>query len=444
MTDDQTQEYTDDASVKRRDFLKAAGAAGAVGGLAGCATVLDNKDKSGRDETTTPAEEDDYRCREDVLTVDIYRQNGLEHQHPEKDPEYVQEVMKEQLEDELEKFVQNSDTYNDVQANIVDEPYESKWNESYAILEGPAFDNELQELEESDEWKNHSNILLRDDTSSSLLGVAIMHDFTGKHCDASTQTCTMNYSHLVPEAEYEEVDGRELLKVYDADEQQVVNNFMANAVAPTGPHEVAHTLNITHPDGITGRIEREDSEENDIWWSSTMSAFYGLAFSLLGWENNCGYLFEPPEVAQMGFSAQILDDIYLDDEFSDCAETKFLKTSDEPDAYPRDPRANIKPDEAVDAWKESEALTEEEQEALEELWSEVGDAKVAAQNIESLAGLADNAEQLVEQNAVRDVDPEEARQRIEWFHEQVTGHLEDNGGYTPINSPDVIAPESPE
>lgn len=447
MTNDTTGDtYTaEETGMNRRDFLRTAGAAGAVGatgGLAGCAAILDPDERGDGGGGTDTAEggQEDYRCRSDVLTVDVYRQEDLEYHFPDEDPDYIQQVAKEYIENDanLGYLIEHSDIYSDIRVNVVDEPFQSKFHDTYALFEGPYFDRFIREQADSEDWANHSNILLRDNESSSLLGIAIM-DWTGELCDDMTQTCTMNYAHLLGDFDRDYEGDEDMIPIARPGEQ-VVDNMLRNAIVTTAPHEIGHTLNLVHRDGRAKREENFNDDGDNRVTSSTMGSFYSLAFAQYGLSNTCGRSYAMPEVMGGGMGPTIFQDgFYLKNGFSRCARTQFLKTSETDRPRPRDPIADRRPEQVVEAWKQSDALSDAERAELDRLWEDVDAQSVAGVNLEVFKHFADNSAAYAEQGDA-DVDPEEARQNMLAIHTAFRDHIENEfGEYIPLESGEQVA-----
>lgn len=419
----------------RRNILRMGGAA-LTTGLAGCAATLKDRDEAGDTSSKEyDGDAEEYRCREDVISVNILAHEALKYHHRDEDHDYIQQVVKDELEDSLYKLVEDANQYEeipytDVHVTVDHTTLPDKYSDSYAIFEGPHLDRWItEEYENSGDWQNHSNVVLRESTDlpSSLLGVAIMRDFHGDICGPTTQTCLVNYANLFGDYDERFDDNETWLPIVVDGES--VDNMLVPAIVTTPAHEVGHTLKHIHRDGIADKEPADDfgDANNDRWWSSMMSSFYGIAFGVYGFPNTCQREFEEPEYMSTGYTTTWLDDIYLKNEFSDCAVAKFLENVNKPDRD-RDPLYSIGPDAAVEAW--SNSLSEDEAAELAELWDGMGDTTVSTVNIEDMTVLAEHAEKIAEEHGwnvrITEEDREQVRAIRDDFRDAATG---DDGGY---------------
>ncbi len=201
-------------------------------------------------------------------------------------------------------------------------------------------------------------------------------------------------------------------------DNEVVDDLLVNAIVTTLTHEGSpgHLAYMAHSDGTSTRwTEDELSEigldpENSRWSSSIMSSFYGLAASAYGLANSCGVDFEKPDFTAGGFGGSTTwhDDLYFRNEFSRCAEGKFVDAAEIGELEPRDPAFNRGPDsysppenaslngvpgesvqDAVEAWGDH---PEVDADALETAWDRVPDDRhLHAINVEGLTPWIDEA-----------------------------------------------------
>lgn len=414
----------------RRELLKAGGATLATAGLAGCTRLATDGYGSG-DDTATPhpdsEEAQEYQCRDDVYTVNIVLSEDVGHNWPEEGgDEYIAELAKQSAEYGLEQVVHGSDQYNDYKVFIDDDKFWSDHSNGFALFEAPVFKNErVNAYEASGERAHHTDILLRKNGMSSLLGLAVTN-FSGELCDSTTQAAIVNYSNLL--GSYDQREGRSVTDEWIplVENNEIADQLIENAIVTTLPHEASpgHLGNMTHPDGITKVWSADEFEdaENDRWWSSMMSSFYGLAASMYGLYNSCSRKFEPPEFTGGAMGEVIWEtDLYLRNHFSRCAAGEYVDAADLDGDQSRDPAFNEGPNgddaefnalngvpgetvgEAIEAWSENPAIKAEEERTgttLEEAWEGLEDAQLTAQNIEGLTAMAEYEDATEEQREV--------------------------------------------
>lgn len=443
---DDTTDTSTGKPISRRAALGALGS-GAVVGLAGCTRIATEGYGSDGDSGSTGTAtggSGSYTCPEDEYWIGIHWQDDVEAHH-DKEPGYIADILKDELESDRQQGKLIAGTpYEQVRAEPMGQ-FNSEYDGSYALFEGPAYQEWINHQYEDGEERPQAHILLRDNTRTSLLGIAIM-DWVGEHCHEMTQACTMNYSHLLQHYDEEHNGDAEFSPIIKDDE--FVDQWLANALVGTGPHEVGHLGNLAHLDGLADREEDYDGEGNSRWFSSTMTAFYGIAFGQYGLSNNCGQdTFDMPEVMGGGLGGVTwMDDIYLKNEFSDCATDLFEKTVESGGDYPRDPIASIHapgsaefdilkdfPTDGVDVpnvWEQTAQqhladpdLPDHGPEELAELWSGLEHVTVSANNFEDIKALADRA------------DNEEDRQKVIGMWAEFRDQLKaDFGDYKPVQS----------
>jgi hypothetical protein len=421
----------------RRRVLRLGGAA-LASGLAGCSKYVLSDEEDGDGVAGTPHPESDeateYYCDPTTYVANIVpRKDVGNNWKDEGGREYIARLAKECAEHGLAQTVPQTDQYDDFEVIIDPDPYWSDHSRnSFALFEAPYFDGDMTEKYEGTGVEApNANILLRKGGGGSMLGLAVT-DFSADLCDTTTQACIMNYANLLGHYDQREDTSMDDEWIPLVQDNEPVDDLLVNAIVTTLTHEGSpgHLGYMAHSDGIAKRWEEDtladegiEDAENSRWWSSIMSSFYGLAAGAYGLANSCGRDFQAPEYTGGGFGGVTwLDDLYFRNDFSRCADGKFVDAADLDDLDRREPRFEKGPDDqappenadlsgtpgetaadAVAVWRRHPAVQAAEErhgETLDDAWSDVADAHLHAVNIEGLTPWAEAAESPEQQEAI--------------------------------------------